>query len=356
MKNLFLLILLLFVGGCSGPKYNMVLGTEGLTPETRPVWPKNGTPRYMFSGLLYGDQNLVVDEEDAQKNFMNKVWSWIAGIFDVSQMNQLQQPHGGTVDKNGIVYVVDVGNAGVMVFDKKSKYSNQNLPLWIKADKETFFKSPIDIELGKEDELLVTDSELGRVFRLSREGEPLGHFGSKELNRPTGIARDTRRGLIFVADTHDHDIKVYDEKNYDYIASIGRRGERSGEFNFPTHMTFVEDQLYVVDMMNSRVQVFDFNGDFLFSFGEMGKFVGQFSKPKGIAVDSDGNIYVLDSYFDHLLIFNSSGKLLLAIGGTGSQVGEFYLPTGVWIDANDQIYISDMGNNRVVMMQFLGGD
>ncbi len=129
-----------------------------------------------------------------------------------------------------------------------------------------------------------------------------------------------------------------------------------GELNFPIHICFAHDKLYVVDSMNARIQIFDPDGNHLMSFGSRGKFLGQFSRPKGVTVDSEGNIYVVDSYFDYLLVFNSQGEFLLPIGGTGDHVGSLYLPAGVWSDNSDQIYIADLNNARVMVLQFLGGD
>ena len=108
--------------------------------------------------------------------------------------------------------------------------------------------------------------------------------------------------------------------------------------------------------MNARIQVLNHDGHHQLSFGQRGKYLGQFSRPKGISADSQGNIYVVDSYFDYMLVFNQQGEFLLPIGGTGADIGSFYLPAGVWSDKNDNIYVADMSNGRVVIFQFLGGD
>ena len=65
-----------------------------------------------------------------------------------------------------------------------------------------------------------------------------------------------------------------------------------------------------MDSMNFRVQIFDAEGKFIKKFGEVGTGYGQFSKPKGIAVDSEGHIYVVDSAFNNIQIFDAEGKLL----------------------------------------------
>ena len=49
--------------------------------------------------------------------------------------------------------------------------------------------------------------------------------------------------------------------------------------------------------MNFRVQVFDKDERFYSKFGRHGDASGDFSNPKGIAVDSEGHIFVVDANF-----------------------------------------------------------
>jgi DNA-binding beta-propeller fold protein YncE len=82
--------------------------------------------------------------------------------------------------------------------------------------------------------------------------------------------------------------------------------------------------------------------------------VGNFTRPKGVAVDGDGNVYVVESYYDHVVIFDQAGNYLLPIRGADVGVGYFYLPAGVWSDAADRIFLADMYNGRVIILQYLG--
>ena len=138
---------------------------------------------------------------------------------------------------------------------------------------------------------------------------------------------------------------------------IGRRGDRDGEFNFPSHLALAQGELYVTDTLNSRVQVFgaDTGGQPLRVLGRRGLVLGDLVRPKGVGVDGEGNVYVVESYYDSLLVFSRQGEFLMPIGGTGTATGRFYLPAGVWVDARNRVYVADMFNGRVVLFQFLGG-
>ena len=84
--------------------------------------------------------------------------------------------------------------------------------------------------------------------------------------------------------------------------------------------------IYVCDTLNFRVQIFNKDGKFIGKFGKVGNRIGEFSKPKGIAVDSEGHIYVADAMCDVVQVFNKNGELLLVFGGGGSENGKMWLP------------------------------
>jgi DNA-binding beta-propeller fold protein YncE len=85
----------------------------------------------------------------------------------------------------------------------------------------------------------------------------------------------------------------------------------------------------------------------------MGNTPGTFSRPKGVASDSDGNIYVIDALFDNIQVFDRQGRLLMDFGEHGNGIGAFWLPTAIYIDPNDSIYVSDSGNRRIQVFQYL---
>lgn len=337
-------LLLPLLGGCaSGVSY---LVYED--PQTQAVWPEAPEiPRYRYVGQLTGDDNIVSEG----RGFLNKMYSVLTGLTRANDERMvLQRPQTGVVDEERKrIYVTDVSRQAVFVFDER----NGALEVWSEVGRHLNFSSPVGIVLEENGNLLVVDADLAMVVRMSPEGKSLGSFGDGILKRPTGIARDPVTGRIFVADTHAHNVKVFDASGR-FQRSIGERGQEPGQFNFPTYMAFAGGRLYVTDTMNSRIQIFNAEGKFESTFGKRGLYLGNMPRPKGITLDSEGNIYVIESYYDHLLVYDNQGQFLLPIGGTGSGIGEFYLPAGVWRDSRDRIYISDMFNGRIMILQFLG--
>jgi DNA-binding beta-propeller fold protein YncE len=344
---LLLAFLTVLMGGCASTHSVLRYQIDPAAAEQWPPAPEK--PRYRYVGSLTGEENIQLDEQQSIASAGTRFFKWVVGLSSRKHTPVvLQRPQGVMVDKEGRVYVTDVSREAVYVFDEvKGKLS-----VWEMATPKDRFLTPIGITPGANGEILVTDAQWGYVVRLDQAGHPLGTIGKGELSWPTGIARDPATGRIYVAETHGHDIKVFDAAG-NLLQTIGMRGVEPGQFNSPTFLSITNNKLYVTDTLNARVQVLSLDGKPLKVFGRRGVFVGNMPRPKGIAADNDGNIYVVESYFDYLLIFNAAGQLLLPIGGTGSGVGQFYQPGGIWIDQRDRIYVADTFNGRVVVLQYL---
>jgi len=150
------------------------------------------------------------------------------------------------------------------------------------------------------------------------------------------------------------------------ILSWGSQGAAPGQFTDPRGLAVdSEGRVYVADGNNHRIQVFDSNGQFVTQWGSQGAGPGQFQEPWGVAVDQDGNVYVADTWNHRLQKFDSEGSFLLqwgTFGNTqGATVGQenvFYGPRDIAIDAAGNLYVTDTGNKRVVKFspeaEFLG--
>ncbi len=210
--------------------------------------------------------------------------------------------------------------------------------------------SPVGAAFDDELRLYVSDSVAGKIFIFGADGKFLSTIdktGAGLLIRPTGLAYNLQKKLLYVVDTTAHKLYAFNTKG-EVLFSIGGRGEEEGKFNFPTHVFWSPAGiLYVADTMNFRVEMFDDMGHFLGSFGRHGDGTGSIAMPKGVAADKDGVIYVVDSFFDNVQLFDKQGTFLLTLGKRGSGQGEFWLPSGVFIDGSGIIYISDTYNKRV---------
>lgn len=261
------------------------------------------------------------------------------------------KPHGVHADQHDRIFVTDTGAGLVIVLDPtKNKVS------MVGASGRTLFAKPIGVTSDKDGNVYVTDSAKDLVFVFDGNDQFVTAFGREgEFKQPTGLAVDNARGLLYVTDTHKHQIFVLNKKTGEIIKTIGKRGKLEGEFNFPAYITLdKKGNLYVVDIMNGRMQVFDPEGRFLRTWGRLGDGPGQFARPKGVAIDSEGHIYVVDAAFNNVQMFNEDGQMLMAFGEYGEGRSQQILPAGIAIDSEDRIYLVDQWNARVNVYEYMG--
>ncbi|MFQ5771056.1 MAG: hypothetical protein ACE5HX_11005, partial [bacterium] len=234
--------------------------------------------------------------------------------------------------------------------------------------------NPLGVTTDHLGHIYVTDAGGQRVMVYEANGKFLRAFGGKGiLERPSGIAVNSKLGKIYVVDTWAHQVKVFDRNSGKLLFTIGKKGQKpsqiidgaldqtwnrgkgEAEFRFPTQIAIGPDgRLYVVDTLNFRVQIFTPLGEFVKAFGEVGNLPGTFFRPKGIGLDSEGHIYVSDAAFSNVQIFDREGQLLLYFGSFGSGLADLRLPAGLYIDKQDQICVVDQFNNRIQVYQYLG--
>jgi DNA-binding beta-propeller fold protein YncE len=85
---------------------------------------------------------------------------------------------------------------------------------------------------------------------------------------------------------------------------FGSTGSGPGQLSQPYGVAISGNRLYVDESGNSRISVFDLNGNFIGMWGSKGpsgKY--QFNAPKGIAIDSAGLIYVVDTQNQRIEVF-----------------------------------------------------
>lgn len=87
---------------------------------------------------------------------------------------------------------------------------------------------------------------------------------------------------------------------------------RDGNFRQPTDVAWDSTgNIYISDgYINSRVAKYDRNGDWVGSWGEPGTGPGQFRTPHAIVIDRNDNVYVGDRGNERVQVFDTSGRYL----------------------------------------------
>jgi len=306
------------------------------------IWPEEPAKAritYMSSFASAADLGI-------NKSFFAQVVDFFTGRDDW----QLTRPMAVLTTDDGIIYVADPGSRTVHRFDpENSQYTA------IKTKDKKAPVSPVGLAMGTEGEIYIADSFLGQVFVVPDGSDTAEVFVLDVVpKQPTNIAVDPKSRQLYVVDSASHNIKVY-RPDGNLQNTIGQRGDKDGEFNFPS-MIWLDQQnrLLVSDALNFRIQIFDLDGRFIGKIGQHGDGTGDMSRPKGVASDSQGHIYVVDALFHSMQLFNDSGEFLLNVGRRGNAAGEFLLPTGIYINHDNIIYVADSHNSRIQMFRYIG--
>ena len=104
---------------------------------------------------------------------------------------------------------------------------------------------------------------------------------------------------------------VYAQGSFEFVSKWGSPGTGDGEFNSPRGIAVDSyGNIYVADSTNERIQKFDSSGAFLDKWGSYGSGDGQFDHVKGVAVDSSGNVYGPDTHNHRIQKFDQNGNFL----------------------------------------------
>lgn len=334
-SRLAVILISALVAGCVGPQKGV---------KQRFFWPPlPDTPRIEWLAA-YSSQL------DFPKEGMEGFLRSVAG----EEAMRLAKPWGIVSAGDGRVFVVDSQLAAVYIFDMNRK-TVQELG---KGEYSDLFAVPLGIALDPAGNIYVSDTKKNRVFVFDKDEKPLTAIGDdKTVNWPVGMAISGDR--LYVANSHGHNISVFDTKTGSHLFSIGSRGGGNGEFNYPTDVAVDSNgNIVVADSMNARIQILDREGKFIRKFGQRGDGNVDFQIIKGVAVDRSDNIYVTDGKANKIIIFNQQGEPLLVIGGPHAAAlkgklfpGGFLLPQDIFIDRNETIYVVDQMNRMFQVFQ-----
>jgi len=119
-----------------------------------------------------------------------------------------------------------------------------------------------------------------------------------------------------------------------YLTTVGSWGSGNGQFNanvrYSIELAFdAQGDIYATDSGNNRVLKFDSQGHYVSQFGSPGNGNGQFNGSTGIAIDAIGNIYVTDAGNARVEKFDANGNYLSQFGSYGTGNGQFSVPFSV---------------------------
>ena len=133
------------------------------------------------------------------------------------------------------------------------------------------FDSPTGIAVDGSGNVLVADTNNGRIEKFSATGTFLGILGTKgtgpgQLRNPNGIAVD-RTGNIYVADASNHRVQ---KMAPDGTLIAEWKGPEPGFYGPRRIAIGPDDSIYVVDQGHNRIAKFSPDGEVLATWGRQG--------------------------------------------------------------------------------------
>jgi uncharacterized protein (TIGR03663 family) len=166
--------------------------------------------------------------------------------------------------------------------------------------------------------------------------------GPGQFAEPRGLAADAR-GNLYVADTKNSRIQVFDG-NGQFVREFGSKGPGEGQFNEPCGLAAEpQGEVWVADTWNQRIAHFSAEGKPLGSFVDTEK---AFFGPRAVIV-SRNFLYVADTGNKRIVRFDKQGNKLGEWGGNGIGPGQFVEPVGLAADPAGNVYVADTGNHRI---------
>lgn len=190
-----------------------------------------------------------------------------------------------------------------------------------------------------------------------------------QFNGPRAVAADGL-GNLYVADAGNHSIrKITAAGVVTTLAGVaGSQGYTDGagtaaKFGEPFGIAAdTSGNVYVADTLNNTIRKITPAGvvSTLAGNGKQGSSDGtgtaaQFNEPRGVAVDSAGNVYVAD-YQNSLIRKITAAGVVTTLAGAARQEGStdgtgtaarFKAPNGIAVDSSGNVYVTDSGNRTV---------
>lgn len=274
-------------------------------------------------------------------------------LFDIKGLSTspFSLPTDVVVGKNQHIYVLDGTHSKIKVFDYNGKFLFQ---FGREGSSEGALDTPVGIGIDGSDNIYVCDSQNARIVVFDSKGQFLRDF---HIEKKQGMARpdpvdiviDDAKGYVYITDNSNMRMLVY-TKTGKYVGEWGGIGEAEGSFRYPATISFSPDKslLYVVDVLNTRVQAFNSDtGKFVRQIGSWGVLPGEMFRPKGVAVDKKGRIYVTDSYMDVIQVFDDQADFQHVLGNGSKKIQRFISPASIFIDDNNRLYVVEVLENRV---------
>ncbi|OGV77489.1 MAG: hypothetical protein A3K18_12010 [Lentisphaerae bacterium RIFOXYA12_64_32] len=301
-------------------------------------------------------------------------WPGISGSTDgTGNAARFDQPSSVAVDSAGTVYVGDSSNHAIRKVTSAGEVTTFAAGVGYPAGVAVNAAGMVFVTDGNYTILQVTPE--GVVTTLAGDawgqGYADGTGASARFDHPRGLAADSA-GNVFVADWGNNTIRKVTSAGVVttlVTGSVRAHGSadgtgRAARFSYPRGLTVDSaGNVYVADFNNCTIRKVTPAGVTTTLAGSVGAWgsadgtgsAARFAEPWDVAVDSAGNLFVAD-YFNNTIRKVTPAGVVTTLAGTAGVSGNadgtggmarFSSPTGVAVDGAGNVYVADSSNHAI---------
>jgi sugar lactone lactonase YvrE len=268
---------------------------------------------------------------------------------------QLNGVRDAATDANGKIFAADFANSRVVVFGP----AGAALDAWgVNGTGPQHLKRPYGVDIDSAGSVYVADSN-NYIHKFTPSGGFLAAYGAPgtgagrfEMLRRVALGPGSSPD-VFGADLWTYKIESFNQAGVS-IGMLGGDGPANGSFNEPYGLAVDQQHLFVMDMVNQRVQRFSSSAPYGFQIAWGGRGWGEgnpgFNWARDVTIGSNGgstSLWVADTKNNRLTEFWPDGTATgRTFGSAGSGVGQFNWPHALDAIGADLI-VANTKNNRI---------
>jgi DNA-binding beta-propeller fold protein YncE len=316
------------------------------------VYTRTGTPYITIAGarnVSHGGSRLF--QFDRTGKFVREMGQGAYGFLQAQQVR---------VDPQDNIWVVDQMSTQVIKFDPNGRIQMvlsrkpeamrvPNLPLNTPPDTYALVDRRPTPPPPAEGRGAGPAGE-GRGGGAGRGGAlPGAGANGEQFNRPTDVAWDSQ-GNIYVADGYGNSRVAKYDRDGKWIKNWGSTGTGEGQFRVVHGIQIdAQNNVYVADRDNKRIQVFDAEGNFKTQFRNVGSpwAICITPGPKQFLYVSNSNPPNNLDYDGEILKMELDGRIVGKFGRAGKLLKEFGTVNSIDCRSENELYVGELGNWRV---------
>ncbi len=267
---------------------------------------------------------------------------------------QFQELYGIAADGQGNVYAVDRAKSSVQII-AAGRPAGSDMPFSISPPTSVRWLASIPQKAKK----LAGDPSSGRLFAVDGDrseiivlkgGAPEKTIALADMI-PVAVAADPK-GFLWIFDEKESQLVKLDAGGQVRL-KVGSSGSREGYFAGARDLLFGREGLiYVADTRNDRIQVFNSEGLFLKVFTGAGS-DQPLEYPVALAQDEAGRLYVLCGKRKVVVCLDAKGRAVREIGGGPAEPERLDEPVGLAVYGTE-VMVLDAGTRRIKVFSAAG--